>query len=232
MRISIIIPTLNEAVGICEALQRLQPLRVKGHEIIVVDGGSSDQTAFLAQPLADCFLVAQRGRGIQMNVGARVAGGEILLFLHADTRLPGDAENAIIAGLSRSHYKWGRFNVRLSGRSTWFRVIEWSMNWRSRLTGIATGDQALFVEREAFEAVEGFPEIPLMEDVVLSRRLKRLSWPLCLSSTVMASSRYWEARGVLRTILLMWSLRLAYFLGVSPERLVQIYYRSEYKEYG
>ncbi|ADE14043.1 glycosyl transferase family 2 [Nitrosococcus halophilus Nc 4] len=226
MRISIIIPTLNEAAEIRGALQRLQPLRARGHEVIVVDGGSSDRTLSLAQPLADCLLVARRGRGIQMNAGAKVAGGEILLFLHADTRLPKEAENAITAGLSRSQHKWGRFNVRLSGRSTWFRVIEWSMNWRSRLTGIATGDQALFVEREVFVAAEGFPEIPLMEDIVLSRRLKRFSWPLCLSSTVKVSSRYWEGRGILRTILLMWFLRLAYFLGVSPERLVQLYYRS------
>lgn len=226
MPISIIVPTLNEAAGIIGTLQRLQSLRAKGHEVIVVDGGSSDRTASLARPLVDRLLVTQRGRGVQMNAGARIAKGRVLLFLHADTLLPREAENAILAGLARSRRKWGRFNVRLSGRSAWFRVIEWSMNWRSRLTGIATGDQALFVEKDVFAAVGGFPEIPLMEDIVLSRRLKHFSWPLCLTLTVVASSRYWEERGILHTVLLMWSLRLAYFLGVSPERLAQTYYRS------
>lgn len=217
-------PTLNEAAEITGALQRLQPLRAKGHEVIVVDGGSSDGTVSLARPLVDRILLTQRGRGAQMNAGARIAKGEILLFLHADTRLPGDAESAIFTGFSMSRCQWGRFNVRLSGRSTWFRIIEWSMNWRSRLTGIATGDQALFAQRQIFTAARGFPKISLMEDIALSRRLRRFSWPLCLNSSVVTSSRYWEKRGIVQTILLMWSLRLAYFLGVSPKRLAQVYY--------
>jgi rSAM/selenodomain-associated transferase 2 len=159
-----------------------------------------------------------------MNTGARIAKGKILLFLHADTYLPSYAEDLIVTEFSRSDRHWGHFNARLSGHSAWFRIIEWSMNWRSRLTGIVTGDQVLFVQREAFTAAGGFPEIPLMEDITLSRRLKRFGWPLCLNSFAVTSSRYWEERGIVRTILLMWSLRLAYFLGVSPEHLAQIYY--------
>jgi rSAM/selenodomain-associated transferase 2 len=224
MQISIIIPTLNEANAIIGTLQPLQSLRGKGHEVIVVDGGSSDRTVSLAQPFVDRVLVAQRGRGAQMNTGAWIAKGKALLFLHADTYLPSDAESLIVTGLSTNDRQWGHFNARLSGHSTWFRIIEWSMNWRSRLTGIVTGDQVLFVQREAFTAAGGFPEIPLMEDITLSRRLKRFGWPLCLNSSVITSSRYWEERGIVRTILLMWSLRLAYFLGVSPKHLVQIYY--------
>lgn len=212
-------------MGIIEALQSLQSFRAKGHEVIVVDGGSSDQTVSLARPLVDYILVTQQSRGAQMNAGAKVAKGQLLLFLHADTCLPKDAENAILTEFSRSQRKWGHFNTHLSGHSIWFRVIEWSMNWRSRLTGIATGDQALFTQREVFAAAGGFPEIPLMEDIELSRRLKRFCWPLCLSSSVVSSSRYWEKQGIVRAILLMWTLRLAYFLGVRPERLAQIYYR-------
>ncbi|ADJ28697.1 TIGR04283 family arsenosugar biosynthesis glycosyltransferase [Nitrosococcus watsonii] len=227
VRISIIIPTLNEAREIIETLQPLQPLRTKGHEVIIVDGGSSDQTVSLARPLVDYILVTQQSRGAQMNAGAKVAKGKLLLFLHADSRLPSDFESAICTGFSISQRKWGYFNVRLSGPSIWFRLIEWSMNRRSRLTGIATGDQALFMQRGVFETAGGFPEIPLMEDVELSRRLKRFSWPLCLGLSVVSSSRYWEKRGIVRTILLMWALRLAYFSGVKPERLVQIYYRTK-----
>jgi rSAM/selenodomain-associated transferase 2 len=224
MQISIIIPTLNEADVIIGILQSLQSLRAKGHEVIVVDGGSSDRTVSLAQPFVDLVLMAQRGRGAQMNAGAWIAKGKVLLFLHADTRLPSDAEDLIVTGLLRSNCQWGHFNAHLSGNSAWFRIIEWSMNWRSRLTGIVTGDQVLFAQREAFTAAGGFPEIPLMEDITLSRRLKRFGWPLCLNSSVVTSSRYWEKRGIVRTILLMWFLRLAYFLGVSPECLAQVYY--------
>lgn len=225
VQISIIIPALNEAAEIIRILKPLQGLREAGHEVIVVDGESSDSTMSLARPFADHVLLAQRGRGAQMNAGAPVARGDVLLFLHADTLLPEDAVNAIFTGLSQSCRSWGRFNVRLSGRSVFFRLIEWSMNWRSRLTGIATGDQALFVRPEVFAAVGGFPSIPLMEDIALSQRLKKHGWPVCLTSVVVTSSRYWEDRGIVRTILLMWSLRLAYFFGVSPERLAKVYYR-------
>lgn len=226
VQISIIIPVLNEAAQIIRALKPLQKLRETGHEVIIVDGESSDSTVFLARPFADHILLAQRGRGTQMNTGARIAKGDVLLFLHADTFLPEDAERAIAIGLSSGHHSWGRFDVRLSGRSVFFRLIAWSMNWRSRLTGIVTGDQALFVRSEIFAAAGGFPSLPLMEDIVLSRRLKKYSWPACLTSVVVTSSRYWEERGIIRTIFLMWFLRLAYFLGVSSERIAKIYYKN------
>lgn len=226
--LSIIVPALNEAAHIAATLAPLQPLRAAGVEVIVVDGGSGDATAALAKPLADAVIPSPRGRGRQMNAGASRADGDILLFLHADTRLPDDAVPAIRDGLARSGKAWGRFDVRLSGHQTMLRVVECLMNLRSRLTGIATGDQAVFVRREAFQAVGGFPEIPLMEDIALSRALKMaFSAPLCLSVPVVTSSRRWEEHGIWRTILLMWGLRLAYFLGAAPERLARQYTRRE-----
>jgi rSAM/selenodomain-associated transferase 2 len=226
--VSIIIPTLNEAGQIAATLQALQPVRAAGHEIIVVDGGSSDDTLALARPLADMLLPSLRGRSRQMNAGAAQARGDLLLFLHADTTLPQHALPAMLDGLSHSGRAWGRFDVRLSGRHALLRVIERMMNWRSRLTGIATGDQAMFVRRAVFQAVGNFPDIALMEDIALSRRLKRIGGaPLCLSTPVVTSSRRWEERGILRTMLLMWQLRLAYFLGASPARLARLYTRRE-----
>ncbi len=226
-RISIIVPTLNEAPVIRAALKPLQRMRENGHEIILVDGGSTDDTVALSTPLVDCMLHAPTGRARQMNAGAREARGDILLFLHADTCLPPDAPRLIMAGLADSGRQWGRFDVRLSGSRALLRLVERLMNIRSRLTHIATGDQAMFVRRGAFFAAGGFPEIPLMEDIALSRRLKQAGPPLCLRQTVVTSSRRWEEQGILRTILLMWHLRLAYFLGASPTRLARHYgYRS------
>ncbi len=226
-RISIIVPTLNEAPVIQATLKPLQRMRENGHEIILVDGGSTDGTVALSAPLVDCMLHAPAGRARQMNAGAREARGDILLFLHADTRLPPDAPRLIMAGLADSGRQWGRFDVRLSGARAPLRLVERLMNIRSRLTHIATGDQAMFVRRGAFSAAGGFPEIPLMEDIALSRRLKQAGPPLCLRQTVVTSSRRWEEQGILRTILLMWRLRLAYFLGASPTRLARRYgYRS------
>jgi rSAM/selenodomain-associated transferase 2 len=225
--ISIIIPTLNEAAGISEYLTPLQPLRADGHEVTVADGGSQDNTVVLAQPLADTVILAPRGRASQMNAGARILRGEILLFLHADTRLPVEADRLIVEGMARSGKGWGRFDVRLSGQHPLLRMVEWMMNTRSRLTGIATGDQAIFVRRDWFDAIGGFPEIPLMEDIELSRRLKRLGPPLCLRPPVITSSRRWEEHGILRTILLMWRLRLAFFLGARPAWLERRYYGGE-----
>ncbi len=225
MRISIVLPVLNEAASLSQVLQTLQAWRRAGHEVVVVDGGSHDASVALARPLADVVIQAPRGRASQMNAGARRARGEVLLFLHADTRLPPDAPACIVAGLCRGAC-WGRFDVRLSGERMMFRVIERLMNWRSRLSGIATGDQAIFVTRAAFEQVEGFPPIPLMEDIAISKRLKRLGRPLCLRGPAHTSSRRWEQNGVWRTVLLMWRLRLAYFLGADPARLARQYSKS------
>ena len=224
-RLSIVIPTLNEAKKIDAHLLALQPFRAAGQEVIVADGGSCDDTALLAAPLVDYIIVSKRGRGFQMNAGAKQASGDILLFLHSDTKLPATTIYLVREGLSRSGKSWGRFNVRLSGSHPMLRVIEYMMNLRSRLTGIATGDQAIFVRREAFQTIGGFESIPLMEDIALSYGLKRaFGRPLCITVPVITSSRLWEHEGILRTMLLMWRLRLAYFFGVSPHQLVKDYY--------
>ena len=222
-RLSIIIPALNEAATILATLECLQPLRSAGHELIVVDGGSTDGTPDLAAGLVDVLLQAPRGRARQMNAGARVAAGEIVWFLHADTLPPAQAGMLIDAALTRSGRQWGWFNVRLSGDRWLLRVVERFMNTRSRLSGIATGDQGLFVRRDLFEKLGGFPEIDLMEDVALCHVLKRQGPPLCLDATLLTSSRRWEQRGIVRTIVLMWGLRLAYALGMSPVRLARWY---------
>jgi rSAM/selenodomain-associated transferase 2 len=221
--LSIIIPVLNEATTIVAALEALAPLRARGTEIIVVDGGSRDDSAALAKPLTDFVITSARGRAAQMNAGAGVARGDVLLFLHADTRLPKDAERFILEGLARSKRAWGRFDVAIEGAHPLLPVIAAMMNLRSRLTGISTGDQAMFVTREAFDSVGGFPGILLMEDITFARNLKRVSRPLCLSARVTTSGRRWEQHGVLRTMLLMWRLRLAYFFGAKPDVLAKRY---------
>lgn len=225
-RISIIIPALNEAAQITAVLQALAPLRCRGHEVIVVDGGSSDGTPALAAPLADQVLYAAKGRALQMNVGAHAATGDVLWFLHADTVPPPDADETILAALAHGNRGWGHFNVRLSGAGILLRIVATLMNRRSRLFGIATGDQGLFVQRELFERAGGFPEIPLMEDIALSRMLKKHSRPACVAQELVTSSRRWEQRGTWRTILLMWRLRLAYFLGADPRQLAGQYSES------
>lgn len=223
--LSIIIPTINEAQGIATSLARLAPLRLRGAEVIVVDGGSDDGTAALAQPHADVVITTHRGRATQMNAGAAMARGDVLVFLHVDTQLPVDADELITNGLANKGKQWGRFDVYVVGQHPMLAVIAMMMNWRSRITGIATGDQTMFVRRQAFEAVGGFPGIPLMEDIALSRRLKQRGAPLCLSARVLTSGRRWETYGVWRTILLMWWLRLAYYCGVDPATLAR-HYRS------
>lgn len=196
----------------------MAPLRRRGHEVIVVDGGSEDGTAELAAPLCDRLVRSARGRALQMNAGAGVAQGNALLFLHADTQLPPQADEAVLLALERS--SWGRFDVRIAGRHPLLPVVAWAMNLRSRISGIATGDQAIFVRRDAFA---GFPEIPLMEDIAFSAAMKRRGRPACLREQVSTSARRWERHGVVRTILLMWRLRLLYALGVRPQRLAREY---------
>jgi rSAM/selenodomain-associated transferase 2 len=221
--LSVIIPALDEGDIIVAMLTALSPLCARGVEVIVVDGGSLDRTADLARPLVDRVIASPRGRAVQMNAGAAIARGDVFLFLHADTRLPPDADRLIADGLARTGRHWGRFDVRISGRSMFLPVLAAFMNWRSRLTGIATGDQAIFVTRALFAAVGGFPAIALMEDVALSTRLKKASRPLCLRARVTTSGRRWETHGLVRTILLMWRLRLGFFFGAEPSALARRY---------
>ena len=218
MKLSIVVPVLNEAAVVGATLQSLAPLRARGHEVIVVDGGSEDATREIAAPLADRVLVAPRGRAAQMNGGARAASGDALVFLHADTRLPARADALI--GEALEGRAWGRFDVSIEGAHPLLRVVACAMNLRSRLTSIATGDQALFVRRASFE---GFPEIPLMEDIAFCKAMKRRGRPACLHARVITSGRRWARHGVLRTVLLMWRLRLAYFLGAEPDALARRY---------
>jgi rSAM/selenodomain-associated transferase 2 len=234
-RISIIIPALDDAEAIGRTLLSLAPLRARGVEVIV--GASSDATMEIARPLTDRTILALHGhqecsrwplaslasasRAAQMNAGAAAASGDVLLFLHVDTVLPPDADAMITEGLRDATWQWGRFDVRIEGRSLWLPLIAFMMNWRSLATGIATGDQAIFVRREAFVAVGGFPDLPLMEDIALSKRLKRISRPLCLAAKATISGRRWDRDGALRTILRAWRLRLAYFFGAGPAALAR-----------
>jgi rSAM/selenodomain-associated transferase 2 len=222
-KLSIIVPVLDEEEALGPMLDGLADLRSLGVEVIVVDGGSVDATMQHAQLRADCVLSAPSGRAVQMNAGAARARGDVLLFLHADTQLPRDAEHVVLRGLEQSGRAWGRFDVMITGRQALLRVVAWFMNLRSRLTGIATGDQAIFVRRQVFHEVGGFPPIPLMEDIALSKRLKRVSRPICLRETVVTSGRRWEKDGLLSTILLMWKLRLSFFFGADPNRLAHRY---------
>jgi rSAM/selenodomain-associated transferase 2 len=223
LSLSIIIPCLNEEDGISASLDALVAMRARGVEVIVVDGGSTDRTAERARPGADIVVASACGRALQMNAGARRARGDVLLFLHADSRLPPDADALVASGLASTRRVWGRFDVTIVGRHAFLPVIAVAMNMRSRLTGIATGDQAIFVQREVFERIGGYPAIRLMEDIALTRALKRESPPLCIARKVVTSGRRWEKHGVARTILLMWRLRLAYTFGADPDELAMRY---------
>ena len=222
LKISIIVPTLDEAGVIATTLAALAPLRALGHEVIVVDGGSRDGTLALCRGRADAAFVAPRGRARQMNTGAARARGDVLLFQHADTLLPAQTD-ALVAEAIQGNATWGRFDVRITGRSLMFPVIAALMNRRSCWTGIATGDQAMFVRRDVFERLGGFADLALMEDVDLSRRLRAQGAPACLHERVVISGRRWEARGVWRTIGLMWWLRWCHWRGVPADELAKTY---------
>ena len=199
-------------------------MRKRGCQIILTDGGSQDNTIALAEPLVDSVLCATAGRAIQMNTGAAAANGDLLWFIHADTLLPPDTDVLLQNTLHDSAKEWGRFDILLSGDAPALRIIEQMMNWRSRLSGIATGDQGIFIRRETFERLGGFADIPLMEDIDICKRLRRAAGrPLCLSRKLTTSSRRWERRGILRTMVLMWRLRLAYWLGANPAKLARQY---------
>lgn len=223
---SVIIPALNEADCLTDALERLQAARGRGHEVILADGGSVDATRELAQGRVDQILECDPGRGRQMNRGAEIATGGVYVFLHADTLLSPDFDR-ILDNLFVSENDWGRFDIRLSGEQPVFRCIETMMNIRSRLTGIATGDQAIFAGRQIFQEIKGYAELPLMEDLELTARLKKNSPPVCVAEKVISSSRRWEKNGALKTILLMWKLRLRYALGHDPQALARAYHAAD-----
>lgn len=228
MRLSIVIPALNEASNIALTLAPLQVMRAHGVEVILVDGGSVDATAQVAASLVDRVISANKGRATQMNAGAAVATGDALLFLHADSILPPDADQLIFNGLQSTSRTWGRFGVTIKGAHFFLPVIAWFMNQRSRLTAIATGDQGLFMTVDAFKSAGGFANIALMEDVAMCATLKKISAPICLTQKIVTSGRRWEKHGVWRTILLMWRIRLAYFFGADPARLHRAYYGSKH----
>ncbi len=224
MKFSIIIPTLHEEKTIASCLLALQPLRSQC-EIIVVDAQQTHNQLVLDHPhshLVDKIISSTKGRAKQMNLGANHASGELLIFLHADSQLPHHALQLIGQHLVQPK-QWGRFDIQLSGKHFMLKVIAFFMNLRSRLTGIATGDQVIFVTREAFQAVGHYPDIDLMEDIALSKALNKISPPLCLQENVTSSGRRWEQGGLCKTILLMWSLRLRYFFGADPKKLAVLY---------
>ena len=223
MKLSIILPVFDEAQQLSHALECLVPLRERGVEVIIVDGGSQDGTLATAARAGARLVNSPKGRARQMNAGARIASADLLLFLHVDTVLPDHADRLIQAAICDRRRVWGRFDVDIRGRPWMLRVIAVLMNWRSRMSGIATGDQAIFVARSAFESVGGFPDQPLMEDVELCKRLRVLSPPACLRARAVTSGRRWESRGVWRTIVLMWRLRWAYWRGVPASVLAKLY---------
>jgi len=221
-RLSIIVPALNESPHIAATLQALAPLRSANCEIIVVDGGSTDNTAELARPYADLVVESKKGRARQMNAGAAHAQTPVLLFLHADTMLPPKADALVLSQIEQGAV-WGRFNVHLAGQHPMLPVIATLMNWRSWLTGIATGDQALFVRRDLFTQMKGFPDQPLMEDIALSTRLRKISRPACIRARLTTSGRRWDTHGAWRTIFLMWRLRWLYWRGTPAHELAKYY---------
>lgn len=223
LKLSIIIPVLNDREQISRLLQALAKFREQGVEIIIVDGGSTDDTVGIAQRQGTIVIMSAPGRAIQQNAGAATASGDVLVFLHSDTQLPDNADALITGALRDSSQQWGRFDVRFDSLQPTMRVVAAMMNFRSRISGVATGDQCIFVRKSAFDSVNGFPNIALMEDIALSKLLRAESAPVCLRQRVTTSARRWETNGIWRTILLMSALRLAYVIGASPDRLARWY---------
>lgn len=222
-KLSIIIPVLNEKQFLARNREAFTSLLKSGHEILIVDGGSQDNSIQAAHELGCKAFATKASRGHQLHYGAERSRHELLLFLHADTLLPLHATEVIVQTLSKPDRLWGRFNVRFSSSKLVFRVIAWLMNKRSCLTGIVTGDHAMFIRRECYFNCGGYSDIPIMEDVEFCLRLKRIASPVCLSDEVITSSRKWEQKGVFSTILTMWKLRLMFFFGISPEKLAKLY---------
>ncbi len=227
-KISIIIPVLNEQSNLSQLSTFLQSVQQQGHEVIIVDGGSHDNSLMISHQITPQVIISKRGRARQMNNGAAIADGDVLLFLHADTFLPAEALSSITSLFREKHSQpknlWGRFDVRLSNKRFVYRIIETMMNLRSCASSIATGDQAIFIEKNLFRFVQGYPEIALMEDIAISQQLKKIAKASCLKPKVITSSRRWETNGVVKTVLLMWRLRLYYYLGVAPDKLKRLYY--------
>ena len=225
MQLSLIVPALNEAAHIAATLAPLQAMRARGVEVIVVDGGSLDASKHIAAPQVDRIIDSEKGRAKQMNAGAAIARGDVLLFLHADSQLPDNADQLIADALSVTRFVWGRFNVGITGTHMMLPVVAWFMNHRSCLTSIATGDQGIFITRAAFELIGGFPDQPLMEDIEFSARLKQISPPVCLREKIITSGRRWEKHGVWKTVVQMWWLRLRYAMGASAAEIHRAYYK-------
>jgi rSAM/selenodomain-associated transferase 2 len=221
--LSIIVPVHNQARSIGAILHALKSFRDRGAEIIVVDGGSNDDTAMLARPLADQVIRSPRGLGLQMNEGAKVANGFIFLFLRPETKLPPDADTQVMYGRSRDTSVWGRFDLRLAGRHMMLPLAARYLNWRSRMSGIASGEQAIFVQREAFFRIGGFRHMPVMEDVDLCQRLKAISPPICVASRVTAPGERFDRDGMWKTLRAMWAMRMRYRMGAKPDDLAKRY---------
>ncbi len=234
--VSIIIPIFNEAANLPQLFENITGLDPAPQQVLIIDGGSTDNSTVIAQNIINTLIVnnpsaiywhvieSNAGRAVQMNAGAKIANSEILLFLHADTQLPNHAITEITSAVMGA--KWGRFDVGLDSAEWMLKVVGQMMNWRSRLSGIATGDQAIFVKREIFEKLGGYPVQSLMEDIEISKRLKAIGKPACLRSKVTTSARRWQQYGTWRTILLMWRLRFDYWRGVSADNIKQRYYKN------
>ncbi len=223
-KFSFIIPVLNEESFFVEQTKIFTSLLEQGHEVIVVDGGSTDQSVVIAEQIGCICISTNPSRGHQLHIGAKKSSNQILVFMHADTLLPPSGLGNIRNVMEKANNYWGRFNVVFTNQKLVFKVIAWFMNKRSCLTGIVTGDHTFFMKREIYFNSGGFSDIPIMEDIELSKKLRKYSRPVCLSEKVITSSRKWEQQGVLKTILLMWYLRLLFYVGVPAEKLAKRYY--------